>query len=158
MDRPRIQWTSSDARSQIQLPARDILDRRASMKRWGVRVRDGARRLRTDALALWIAARDPRTPSAAKLLAAFVAAYAFSPIDLIPDFIPVLGLVDDLVIVPIGIALAVRLIPPDLMREFRDAAAGTARPRSVTAAIAVVAVWIGAVALVGWVAIARFVS
>ena len=140
------------------MPARDILDQRVGMKRWVARVRDGARRMRTDALSLWIAARDPRTPWTAKLLAAFVAAYAFSPIDLIPDFIPVLGLVDDLVIVPIGIALAVRLIPPDLMREFRDAAAGTARPRSVAAAIAVVAVWIGAVALIGWVALARFIS
>jgi len=70
-------------------------------------------------VALWIAARDPRTPWYAKIVAAAVAAYALSPIDLIPDFIPVLGCLDDLIIVPLGILLVVKMIPTDLMAEFR---------------------------------------
>jgi uncharacterized membrane protein YkvA (DUF1232 family) len=74
-------------------------------KRW-------ARAIERDVVALWIAARDRRTPSTAKIVAGVVAAYALSPIDLIPDFIPVAGYLDDLLIVPLGIALAVRLIPP----------------------------------------------
>jgi uncharacterized membrane protein YkvA (DUF1232 family) len=85
-------------------------------------------------VALWIAARDPRTPLLAKLLAGFVAAYALSPIDLIPDFIPVLGYLDDLLIVPAGIWLAVRQVPPALMAEFREQADSRARPRSRVAA------------------------
>lgn len=80
-----------------------------------------ARRIKRDVVALWIAAHDPRTPLAAKLVAGAVAAYALSPIDLIPDFIPVLGYFDDLLIVPLGIMWAVRLVPPLLMDEFREA-------------------------------------
>src|SRR6266550_6329636 len=82
-----------------------------------------ARAIRRDVVAVWIAARDPRVPWYAKALALAVAAYALSPIDLIPDFIPVLGYLDDLVIVPVGIFLVVRLIPPDIMAEHRAAAA-----------------------------------
>ena len=85
-------------------------------------VRAWARRLKRDVVALWIAARDPRTPLAAKLVAGAVAAYALSPIDLIPDFIPILGYLDDLIIVPAGIWLALRLIPASLMMEFRSQA------------------------------------
>ena len=83
------------------------------------RVRAWARRIKRDVVAVWIAARDRRTPGAARLLAAAVAAYALSPIDLIPDFIPVLGYLDDVVLVPLGILLVVRLVPPGLMAEFR---------------------------------------
>ena len=84
---------------------------------------------------MWIAARDPRTPLAAKLLAGAVAAYAFSPIDLIPDFIPVLGLLDDLIIVPLGVWAVLQLIPPPLIAEFRAEAAEVAnRPVSRKAA------------------------
>ena len=83
------------------------------------RLRTWAAGLKRDVLAIYFAARDPRVPWPAKLLAAAVAAYALSPIDLIPDFIPVLGYLDDLVIVPIGIMLVVRLIPPALMAEHR---------------------------------------
>ncbi len=79
-------------------------------------------RVRIEAHAVWLAARDPRTPLLARLLGLTVAAYAFSPIDLIPDFIPVLGQLDDLLIVPPGLWLAIRLIPPSLMAEFREAA------------------------------------
>ena len=120
------------------------------MNRVAQTVQRWAKRMMRDALALWIAARDRRTPWVATLLAALVAAYAFSPIDLIPDVIPVLGLLDDLLLVPLGIALAVRLVPPVLMREFRDAADGRDRPRSRTAAIVVIAMWVVVVIWGGW--------
>jgi uncharacterized membrane protein YkvA (DUF1232 family) len=87
------------------------------------RLRDWARTLKRDVIAVWIAARDPRVPRSVKLLALAVAAYALSPIDLVPDFIPVLGYLDDLIIVPLGILLVVKLIPPPLMAEFRAQAA-----------------------------------
>jgi uncharacterized membrane protein YkvA (DUF1232 family) len=77
-----------------------------------------------DAKVLWIAARDPRTPRKAKAMAALVAAYAFSPIDIIPDFVPFVGWLDDMIVVPIGIRYAMRMIPPDLLEEFRARAAG----------------------------------
>lgn len=119
-------------------------------------LRGWAKSLKRDALALWLAARDPRTPLAAKLIAGAVAAYAFSPIDLIPDFIPVLGLLDDLLIVPAGIWLALRLIPPTLMDEFRTRAAAWAdRPVSRRAAAAIVLLWIAAIALCGWLLLRR---
>lgn len=114
------------------------------------RMKDWARRVKRDALALWIAARDPRTPLVAKLLAAALAGYAFSPIDLIPDVIPILGLLDDLLIIPLGILLAVRLIPPDLMQEFRARATETERPRSLAGAVAIVTLWIAALAVMAW--------
>lgn len=100
-----------------------------------------AQRLKRDIVALWIAAKDRRTPLAAKLLAGFIAAYALSPIDLIPDFIPVLGFVDDLILVPLGIALVLRMIPPALMAEFRNTATVTAKPKSLMAAFGFVCVW-----------------
>jgi uncharacterized membrane protein YkvA (DUF1232 family) len=93
-------------------------------------LREWARSLKRDIVALWFAARDPRVPWYAKTMAGAVAAYALSPIDLIPDFIPVLGYLDDLLIVPAGIWLAVRMIRPELMTEFRARASDTARPRS----------------------------
>jgi uncharacterized membrane protein YkvA (DUF1232 family) len=83
------------------------------------RARNWARTLKRDVVAIWIAARDPRVPWYAKAVAVVVAAYALSPIDLIPDFIPVLGYLDDVLIVPAGIWLTVRLIPAELMVEFR---------------------------------------
>jgi uncharacterized membrane protein YkvA (DUF1232 family) len=113
------------------------------LKRW-------ARNLKRDVVALWLAARDARTPLAAKVVAGLVAAYALSPIDLIPDFIPVIGYLDDLLIVPAGIWLALRLIPPDLMAELRAAAEARERPRSLAGAAFVVVLWLGAVALFGW--------
>jgi len=115
------------------------------MARWLDRTRQWARRLKRDVLALWIAARDPRTPVLAKLVAASVAAYALSPIDLIPDFIPVLGLLDDLLIVPLGIVLAIRLIPHDLMHAFRQAATQrAARPVSRAGLAVILSIWLGA--------------
>ncbi len=101
-----------------------------------------ARRLKRDVIALWIAARDPRTPFVAKAVAAAVAAYALSPIDLIPDFIPVLGHLDDLLFVPLGLLIAIRLIPPPLMAEFRHRASEHGRkPASLAGAVAIVLAW-----------------
>jgi uncharacterized membrane protein YkvA (DUF1232 family) len=114
------------------------------------RIKQWARTIRRDVIALWIAARDPRVPWYAKALATAIAAYALSPIDLIPDFIPVLGYLDDLVIVPVGILLVVRLIPAPLMAEFREQAAAIAqKPRSTIAAVTILMIWIAVVALVG---------
>ena len=102
-----------------------------------------AREIRRDVMAIWIAAGDPRVPWYAKAIAAAVAAYALSPIDLIPDFVPVLGYVDDLIIVPAGILLTVRLIPAGLMDEFRaEAARRGARPRSRLGAAFVIVLWL----------------
>jgi uncharacterized membrane protein YkvA (DUF1232 family) len=114
------------------------------------RLKTWARALKRDVVALWLAAGDPRTPLGAKLLAGLVAAYALSPIDLIPDFIPVLGYLDDLLLVPAGIWLVVRLIPPELLVEFRAAAENRERPRSVAGAIAIAAIWIVVPAAVFW--------
>ena len=111
-----------------------------------------ARAIKRDAHALYFAARDPRVTWAAKALALAVAAYAFSPIDLIPDFVPVLGYLDDLLIVPLGIALVIRLIPADIMAEHRQAAtAAQSRPVSRTAAAVIAVIWMIAIAASGWV-------
>jgi len=110
-----------------------------------------ARRLKTEAFALYLAARHPGTPWYAKLLAAAIVAYAFSPIDLIPDFIPVLGYLDDLVLIPLGLALAIRLIPSPVLAECRAAAGAFAsgdRPVSYAAAAFIVLVWL-ALAVLG---------
>lgn len=115
----------------------------SQMKTW-------ARSVKRDVLALYLASKDPRVPWYAKALAIFVAGYALSPIDLIPDFIPVLGYLDDLILVPLGIWLVVRLIPPKIMAEHRQAAATFDRPVSRTAASAIIMVWIGAAALCAW--------
>jgi uncharacterized membrane protein YkvA (DUF1232 family) len=102
-------------------------------------------------LALLIAARDKRVPWYAKAVAGAVAAYALSPIDLIPDFIPIVGYLDDLIIVPLGILLAVRLVPPALMVEFREEAARRAgEPRSISGALFIAAVWMAAAAWLLW--------
>ncbi len=121
------------------------------MTGWLHTAKDWARRIKRDVLALWIAARDSRTPVMAKVAAGAVAAYALSPIDLIPDFVPVLGYLDDLVIVPLGIMLAVKLVPASLMAEFRAAAAEReARPVSKAGLAVIVAVWLLTVAGLLW--------
>jgi uncharacterized membrane protein YkvA (DUF1232 family) len=107
------------------------------------RLRRWARSIKRDTLAIYLAARDPRVPFAAKVLAGAVAADAFSPIDLIPDFIPVLGYLDDVILVPLGILLVVRAIPPEIMAEHRAAAQRMSeRPVSRTAAVGIVLVWL----------------
>jgi uncharacterized membrane protein YkvA (DUF1232 family) len=110
-----------------------------------------ARGLRRDAHAVYLAAHDPRMPWYAKALAIAVAGYALSPVDLIPDFIPVLGYIDDLIIVPLGIALVVSLIPNEVIAEYRTKAdAAEQRPRSRGAAIIIVAIWMVGAAALGW--------
>ena len=99
--------------------------------------------VKRDAHALYLAARDPRVPWYAKALAIAVAAYALSPIDLIPDFVPVLGFIDDLIIVAAGMALVIRLIPPEIMRQHRDIAiAAKDQPVSRAAGVMIVTMWI----------------
>lgn len=118
---------------------------------WLENAKSWARGIKRDVVALWIAARDVRTPMLAKIVAAGVAAYALSPIDLIPDFIPVLGYLDDLLIVPLGIMLAVRLIPAPLMSEFRAAASQREqRPVSRAGLVFIVAVWLAGTAFAVW--------
>ncbi|MDE1158893.1 MAG: DUF1232 domain-containing protein [Neorhizobium sp.] len=101
-----------------------------------------AKRLKREIVALWLAARDNRVPLGAKLAAGATAAYALSPVDLIPDVIPVIGYLDDLVIVPLGILLAVRLVPQALMAEFRRTAAGMTKPISKSGLVFILAIWL----------------
>ncbi|RCW83111.1 YkvA family protein [Phyllobacterium bourgognense] len=115
------------------------------------RLRAWAKNIKRDIYAVYFAARDKRTPWYAKALAFIVAAYALSPIDLIPDFIPIIGYLDDIILVPLGILLVVRMIPPDLIAEHRQTAAAMAdRPTSRGAAIAIVILWICVAAFTLW--------
>jgi uncharacterized membrane protein YkvA (DUF1232 family) len=109
-------------------------------------------RLATNLLALWKLFKHPETPRAAKLVAVAVLAYALSPIDLIPDFIPVLGLLDDVILLPLGIALAVKLTPQHLWQaRLAEAEVGRDQlPRLVWGALLVIAVWLVIAGLIGW--------
>lgn len=117
-----------------------------------------ARRIKRDAMTLWFARTHPDTPWHAKALGAFVVAYALSPIDLIPDFIPILGYVDDVILLPALIWLTVRLLPPHVLAESRLKAEQwmadeNARPRSLAGALAIGAIWLAVgVSLALWVA------
>ncbi len=107
-------------------------------------------RLKIDAHAAWLAARDPRAPWPARAFGLLVAAYALSPIDLIPDFIPVLGLLDDALLIPLGLWLFVKMLPPGLFNEHRRAAEQAAkRPHSRLGLLIVLILWTGA-ALLTW--------
>ncbi|MFH0938358.1 MAG: YkvA family protein [Planctomycetota bacterium] len=109
-----------------------------------------ARHLKVEIFALYLAARDPRTPWYAKLLVAAIVAYAFSPIDLIPDFIPVLGYLDDLILIPMGIALAIKLIPNSIFAECRIRSQETIQkgnPVSWVAGAVIVVIWLALAAL-----------
>ena len=111
--------------------------------------------LKEDTYALYLAARDPRVPLAAKLVVVLVVAYALSPIDLIPDFIPVLGYLDDMLLLPLGIALAIKLMPRDVWDECKkQARAGLASelPRNRTAAIVIATIWLTFLGFVAWLA------
>ena len=115
------------------------------------RLREWARRLKGETLVLALVAGHPDTPWYAKVLILAVVAYALSPIDLIPDFIPVLGYLDDLILLPLGIALAIRLVPPDVMAECRAKAgrvAAAGRRAGLKAAFVVAAIWIATLWLV----------
>jgi uncharacterized membrane protein YkvA (DUF1232 family) len=122
------------------------------------RIKIWALALKRDAYAVYLAARSPDTPWYVKVLAAVVAAYAFSPIDLIPDFIPILGYLDDLILVPLGIWLVVSLIPEQAMAEYRAKASEVMqRPQDgKIAAIAIIAIWIICAVLLGWIGFSRW--
>ena len=113
-----------------------------------------ARHLKAETFALYLAARDPRTPWYAKLLVAGIVAYAFSPIDLIPDFVPVLGYLDDLVLIPMGIALAIKLVPHQVLAECRARAQQTiqnGKPVSRVAGAVIAVIWVVLAALcIAW--------
>jgi uncharacterized membrane protein YkvA (DUF1232 family) len=109
------------------------------------KLKQRARHLKAETFALYLAARDPRTPWYAKLFVAGIVAYAFSPIDLIPDFVPVLGYLDDLILIPIGIALAIRLVPHQVLAECRVRAQETIRngkPVSRVAGAVIIVIWL----------------
>jgi uncharacterized membrane protein YkvA (DUF1232 family) len=115
------------------------------------RLRERAREIKRQSYALYLAARHPGVPWYAKAMVALVAGYAFSPIDLIPDFIPVLGYLDDVILLPLGIALAIRMIPREVWAECQARAAEAHdRPLSRTAAVVIVTVWVAALALSAW--------
>ena len=107
--------------------------------------KETARQLKREVYALYFAVRDPRVPWYAKLLAGGIVAYALTPIDLIPDFIPVLGYLDDLIIVPLGVIIALKLIPPPVMAECRQKSAevmAQGKPISRAAAVVIIAIWL----------------
>jgi len=111
-----------------------------------------ARQLKTDIYALYLAYKDPRTPWYARIFAAVVVGYAFSPIDLIPDPIPVLGYLDDLVLIPLGVFLALKMIPPQVMVDSRQKAVEVmdqGKPVNKAAALVIVIIWIGLAVLAG---------
>jgi uncharacterized membrane protein YkvA (DUF1232 family) len=118
---------------------------------FGERLRTWAKALKREIGALWFAIRDPGTPWYARVLGLAIVGYALSPIDLIPDFIPVLGYLDDIIILPLGIALLRRLIPAEVLKRARaraDAELGGRKLVSRAAAIAVVMTWLAAAALI----------
>lgn len=122
----------------------DVRQVKALLKKW-------AGGLKRQTLLVYFAARDPRTSWSVRLLALLVAAYALSPIDLIPDFIPILGYLDDLLLVPLGVALVIRLIPEPVMESAqRQALAATERPGSVGMAAVIVLIWLLALGCTGW--------
>jgi uncharacterized membrane protein YkvA (DUF1232 family) len=121
------------------------------------RLRQWARTIKREVHALYIAARHPRTPWYAKALALVIAAYALSPIDLIPDFIPILGFLDDVILLPLAIAGVLKLVPADVMSESRATAAVVAQlPVSRAASAAIVLIWVAAIGLTGWLAYRYF--
>ena len=122
-----------------------------------LQIKGWARRLKRDSHAVYLAARDPRVPWHVKLLALAVAGYALSPIDLIPDFIPVVGYLDDLVIVPLGVWLVLTLVPSDIMVECRAKAnAAASRPISRGGMAAIILLWMAGALVLGWIVYSRW--
>ena len=118
-----------------------------------VRWRLWARQLKTKTYTVFLACKDPRTPWYARLFAVAVVAYAFSPIDLIPDFIPILGHLDDLIIIPVGISITLRMIPPNILAECQEKAQQTVeggKPTNWAAACVIIAAWLLVIALTFW--------
>ncbi|MDR3221311.1 MAG: DUF1232 domain-containing protein [Candidatus Accumulibacter sp.] len=116
-----------------------------------LRAKEWAGRLKRQTLVVYFAARDPRTPWPVRLLGLFIAAYALSPIDLIPDFIPILGYLDDLILIPLGFALVMRLIPAPVIESARQRASAAAeRPAGFGVAAVIVLIWLLALICAGW--------
>jgi uncharacterized membrane protein YkvA (DUF1232 family) len=116
------------------------------------RLKEWAKGIKRDSYALYLACRHPETPWYAKLFAGLVVGYAFSPIDLIPDFVPVLGYLDDLIVVPLGIALAIKLIPEQVMLSCRERAEAEflqKKPVNDAAAVIIAFIWIGLIIWLG---------
>src|ERR1700688_1894969 len=144
---PRNQVQAQVMRLGLLVPVHPLLQQ--------IKIR--ARTLKRDVHAIYLAARSPRVPWHVKIIAIAVAGYALSPIDLIPDFIPVLGYVDDLILVPLGIWLVILLIPAEIMAEHRAIASEAAQsPRGKVAAIVIVAIWIVAMIAMGWLGFAHW--
>jgi uncharacterized membrane protein YkvA (DUF1232 family) len=121
------------------------------------RLRRRGKTLKRDVVAVWLASRDPRVPWYVRAFAIALAAYALSPIDLIPDFVPVLGYVDDAIVLPLGILLIVRLIPREIMDEHRVSAARLADlPKSGTASVIIALVWLSITVVSAWFAYRYF--
>ena len=121
------------------------------------RIKGWARDLKGDGYAIYLASRDPRVPWYAKTIAVAVAAYALSPVDLIPDFIPIIGYLDDLIILPLGIWLVVSLIPDEVMAEYRaKARAATQRPTSRVGMVAIILLWTAGALTLAWIGYARW--
>lgn len=117
------------------------------------RVSQWAQIVKRDTVCLYLAARDPRTPWYAKVIAASVVAYALSPIDLIPDFIPIVGYLDDILLVPVGLWIAMRMVPDEVIEDCRAQATQVSeRPTSTMAALIIVVIWMGTAAAIGWMA------
>jgi uncharacterized membrane protein YkvA (DUF1232 family) len=115
------------------------------------RLQEAAHRIKRDAMTVYFFARDPPTPLLVRLLALAVAAYALSPIDLIPDFIPVLGYLDDLLLLPLGIFLIVKLTPAEILEAGRARAKEVSdRPRNNIAAVVIVVIWVLCIAILAW--------
>jgi uncharacterized membrane protein YkvA (DUF1232 family) len=114
--------------------------------------KEKARQLKSEMYVLYLACRHPKTPWYAKLLAVVIIGYAFSPIDLIPDFIPVLGYLDDMILLPLGIALLIKLIPAEIMTECRARAEEIRRQKPVNrfAAVVIILIWLGLAFLAGY--------
>lgn len=114
------------------------------MKRFWRNWRERARGLKTETRALALVCRDPRVPTKTRVLALCVVAYALSPIDLIPDFIPVFGLLDDMILLPLGIALVLKTVPPDVLQECRERAKATEKDSILGrfGAVLIVALWL----------------
>ncbi len=146
MDASENSHLSAPPKGRVSASPPDEVPASGLLQRW----KAAARRLKREVRAIYLAYRDPRVPWYARLFAGAVVAYAFSPIDLIPDPIPVIGYLDDLVLIPLGIALALRMIPTEVIAECRERAfreQEEGKPVNWLAAAVIVAIWIGMAAL-----------
>src|SRR5262245_51495403 len=153
----RLTSSASSSRSRATTDVVDVFEAWENHNTMSQRARHWARLVKRDVHAIYRAARDPRVPWHAKALA--ICAAALSPIDLIPDFVPILGYMDDVIIVPLGILIVGKLIPAEIMAEHRAlAVAAQDRPVSPTAAIVIAIIWAACIVLAGWLCYRSFVN